>query len=251
LKPTIRGYFGRFLQLSILGTYFKGGLDVAVIIGLIDDNERELDDIQATITKYWKDRKGTSADVDFKLYELATTDDFKEKLQKELICDVESEQIQGLVIDYKLDSLRKVIEGRDIAEYLHEKVPAFPIVILTNAPERGKEEDEIDPDKVYDKEAFFNLDKPQSKEMVFNIRRNIERYMKQRTNLEISLSQALDQLNQEKDTDAKIKLLAQITTFEDKLGDYTQTGQTSAEKAFDLSRIQELVADLIKLEENF
>lgn len=220
------------------------------VIGLIDDNERELDDIQATIASKWQDTKKASDDVEFKTYQLAASIDFKEKLQKELLDDVEYERIQGLVIDYKLDSLRKVIEGRDIAEYLHEKVPAFPVVILTNAPERGKEEDEIDPDKVYDKEIFFNLDEPQSRDMVFNIRRNIERYVRQRAMIEADLSQTLDRLNQEKDSDAKIGLLARIAELEDTLGDYTLTGQTSAEKAFDLTSLRDLVEGLVKLEED-
>lgn len=218
------------------------------IIGLIDDNERELDDIQATITTGWQKTGNISGVVDFKIYKLAADIDFKEKLQAELINDVQCAQIHGLIVDYKLDSLRKVFAGKDIADYLHQKVPAFPVVVLTNVPERGKEEDEIDPDKVYDKEVFFNLDESLSRELVFNIRRNVERYVKQRAELEALLSQALEELNQDNNSDEKIELLARITELEDHLNDYTQTGMTSAEKAFDLGNLKDLVANLIQLE---
>lgn len=227
-----------------------------VVIGLIDDNEYEIDDIRATITTHWANIHEATDDVNFKLYELRKAADFKEVLQKELLQDIEHERIQSLIIDYKLDTMYKVIEGRAIAEYLHAKVPAFPVVILTNAPDKGKQEDKIDPDKVYAKEIFFNLDPPQnplqnwSRDMVFNIYRNIERYIGQRANLESSLSVVLDKLTHEEDPDSKITLLAQITALEDKLSQYTYTGQTTAEKSFDLSGLRDVIANLLELEKN-
>jgi len=181
---------------------------------------------------------------------LTTTDEFKETLQKELIDDIKYKRIQYLIVDYKLDSMHKVIEGKDIADYLHNKVPAFPVVVLTNVPERGKKEDSIDPDKIYDKRVFLNLDETSSAEMVFNIRRNVERYMGKRKSLEDSLSLMLEKLDREKDSDEKIELLAQISKLEDMLSDYTETGKTVAEKNFDLGRLKGLVADLIELEKN-
>ena len=223
---------------------------VMIVIGLIDDNTRELDDIKASIARGWEKEKPMSDDVDFKQYQLAHTEEFKETLEKELIDDIAHNRIQGLIIDYKLDSMHKVIEGKDIAEYLHSKVPAFPVVVLTNVPERGKEEDLIDPDKVYDKKTFLDLDNSPSAEMVFNIRRNIERYMRKRKNLEDSLSLLLNQFDRESDSDEKIKLLVEISNTEDMLADYTQTGKSTAEKSFDLSGLKGLVSDLIELEKN-
>lgn len=220
-------------------------------IGLVDDNASEVDDIRTTIAMGWKKLQDVSEMVEFKLYQLAGTDDFKERLLNELIGDVEYEQIQSLIVDYKLDTLHRVLEGKDIVTYMHEKVPAFPVVILTNAPDRSKQEDAIDPDKVYDKETFFMLGTPQCKEMVFKIYRNIRRYVGQRAKLETELNQALNELSQNSalDTDRKIELLTRIASLEDDLSKYTRTGQSTAEKAFDLGGLRELVAELIEIEE--
>lgn len=220
-----------------------------ITIGLIDDNEYEVDDIRATIMTTWKKSLEMPHEVDFKLYKLVPEPNLKEQLKEELIYDVENQVIQSLIVDYKLDSLRRVIEGKDVVEYLREKVPAFPVIILTNAPDRSKREDTIDPDKVYDKESFFALENEQSKEMAFKIYRNIERYIKRRSELEINLAAALDKLHEPKDPDVEVEMLAKIAGIEDELGDYTLTGQTTAEKAFDLKELHGLIGDLMALEE--
>lgn len=220
-------------------------------IGLIDDNEYEVDDIRTTIAVGWKKLPNPSDKVEFKRYQLSGTADFKDELFRELIDDVEHRTIQSLIVDYKLDTLHRVIEGKDVVAYMHETVPAFPVIILTNAPERSKYEDVIDPDKVYDKESFFMLETPQCEEMVFKIYRNISRYVSQRAKLETELAQALKKLNSDRalDTDEKIELLTKFTALEDELSQYTWTGQSSAEKAFDLGGLRELIAELIEVEE--
>lgn len=220
-------------------------------IGLIDDNEYEVDDIRTTIAVGWKKLPNPSDKVEFKLYQLSDTADFKNELFKELIDDVAHRSIQSLIVDYKLDTLHRVIEGKDVVAYMHETVPAFPVIILTNAPERSKCEDAIDPDKVYDKESFFMLETPQCEEMVFKIYRNISRYTSQRAKLETELAQALERLNADRalDTEEKIVLLTKITALEDELSQYTWTGQSRAEKAFDLGGLRELIAELIEIEE--
>lgn len=227
-------------------------------IGLIDDVESEVDNIRSTIFVTWKKVRELPNEVEFKLYKLAPVPEFKEKLQKELLHDVENNVIQSLIVDYKLDSLREVIAGKEIVEFMHDEVPAFPVIILTNVPQSSKKEDVIDPDKVYAKEDFFLLDSAQSKEMAFKIYRNIERYIGRRKRLEASLAEMLEKLHevqgQQKDVhsstaDAEVMLLTQIAETEDELGDYTPMGPTTAEKNFDLSELHSVIEGLLALEE--
>lgn len=227
-------------------------------IGLIDDVQSEVDNIRSTIFLTWKKAQELPNEVEFKLYVLAPVRDFKERLQKELLYDVENNVIQSLVVDYKLDSLREVIEGKEIVEFMHDKVPAFPVIILTNVPQSSKHEDVIDPDKVYAKENFFLFDSAQSKEMAFKIYRNIERYVGRRKRLEASLAESLEKLHEvqgrqnavdSSTTDAEVMLLTEIAETEDELGDYTPMGQTTAEKNFDLSELQGAIEGLLALEE--
>lgn len=225
-------------------------------IGLIDDVQSELDDIRSTIMLTWKKALQMPNEVDFKLYDLKPVANFRENLQKELLHDVENNVIQSLIVDYKLDSIRQVIEGKSIVKYMHNEVPAFPVIILTNVPQTSKQEDAIDPDKVYAKEEFFLFDSPSSKEMTFKIYRNIKRYIGRRKILETSLTEALEKLHRQQaqtalepsDTDSEIELLAEISKIEDELGDYTPMEETTAAKNFDLSELKGVIHGLLSLE---
>lgn len=227
-------------------------------IGLIDDVGSEVDNIRSTIYLTWKNTQGLPNEVEFKLYELAPVPGFKGELQKVLLYDVENNAIQSLIVDYKLDSLREVIEGKDIVKFMHDEVPSFPVVILTNAPQLSKQEDVIDPDKVYAKEDFFLFGSEPSKEMTFKIYRNIERYSGRRKELEASLAQALDQLHSQQSqqsavnpsaADTEVALLAEISKIEDELGNYSPIYQTMAAENFDLSELQGVIDGLLALEE--
>lgn len=217
-------------------------------IGLIDDNDYEIDDIQATIFTAWKQASEITEDVTFKRYSLEASVDFKEKLEAELLCDIDNKEIQSLIIDYKLDSLRKVMEGKDVVAYLSDRVPAFPVVILTNAPQGSQHEPAIDPDKVYDKHEFLLVGSSKSNEMSLKIYLNVNRYIKHRTELESCLSAALDELSSREGADIDIDLISKISEIEDNLSDYTTIDKSTVEKAFDLSELRNLISDLSKLE---
>lgn len=218
-------------------------------IGLIDDNDYEIDDIQTAIFTAWKQASEITEDVDFKRYSLEATSGFKEKLEADLLRDIDTQEIQSLIVDYKLDSLRKVMEGKDVVTYLSDRVPAFPVVILTNAPQGSQHEPAIDPDKVYDKREFLLVGSSESKEMSLKIYLNVKRYIKYRTELEAYLSAALDELSSRPGADIDVDLIAKISEIEDDLSDYTTIDKSTVEKAFDLSELRALIADLSKLED--
>ena len=219
-------------------------------IGIIDDNLYEVDDIQATIYTVWTKHKDAPNDVDFKHYELTSSLSFKDELLTKLLYDIEHSIIQSLIVDYKLDSLRTVLEGKDIVDYLREQVPFFPVIILTNAPQGSKTEEKIDPDKVYDKRSFFDLNNAMSHEMAFNIYLNIKRYINRRNELEQSLDTALNELTSRYGADVDITLISRISRIEEELSDYTITGQSHAERAFDLSELRELISELQAIDDS-
>ncbi len=221
-----------------------------VRIGIIDDNSSELDDIRATIFTAWKKSPDIIEEVDFKPYSLEKTQDFKEKLESELLQDIEKRTIQSLIVDYKLDSLRKVLEGKDVVEYLQDLAPAFPVVILTNAPSGSKKEAEIDPDKVYDKREFLKVNSSESDEMCFKIYLNIMRYIKHRGELEAALDASLNDLASRPGADVDIDLLSRISEIEVDLSKYVPIDKSHAEKLFDLSELKGLIEEISKLEGN-
>lgn len=218
-------------------------------IGLIDDNDYEIDDIKTAVFTAWQKSPEITEDIEFKQYKLEALPDFKEKLEVALLHDIDTQEIQSLIVDYKLDSLRKVMEGKDVVEYLGDRVPAFPVVILTNAPQRSKHEFSIDPDKVYDKHEFLAVGDSASSEMSLKIYLNVKRYMKHRTELEAKLAAALDEFSSRPGADVDIDLVAKISKIEDDLADYTTIDKSTAEKAFDLSELRALIAELSRLEE--
>lgn len=217
-------------------------------IGIIDDNISEVDDIQATVYVTWTKSKDVPYEVGFKHYQLSSSPDFKDKLFSELLDDIEHQMIHSLIVDYKLDSLRTVIEGKEIVDFLRMKVPFFPVVILTNAPQGSKQEEAIDPDKVYDKRSFFDLKHDISSDMALKIYFNIKRYVNRRAELEKNLSEALEELTTKPGADSDVGLIARISEIEEELDDYTITGKSSAEKAFDLTELREIIRDLQAIE---
>lgn len=217
-------------------------------IGIIDDNISEVDDIKTTVYVTWTKSKDLPNEVDFKHYHLSSSPDFKDALLGELLDDIEHQTIHSLIVDYKLDSLRTVIEGKEIIDFLRMKVPFFPVVILTNAPQGSKKEEVIDPDKVYDKKSFFDLNHDTSSDMAQKIYFNIKRYVNRRAELEKNLSEVLAELTTKPGADSDVSLIVKISQIEEELGDYTITGQSSAEKAFDLTELREIIRDLQAIE---
>lgn len=146
-------------------------------IGIIDDKEGERADIQVSIL----DNVEKKEDFDFKEYKVLRRD--KEDILTEIVRDIMEETIHILIINYRLDTSMMVIKGWEIADFVHNEIPEFPVIIMTNVPEESKESPYIDADKVYPKIIFLNTRHEETREMVKNIILNIQRYVKQRREL--------------------------------------------------------------------
>ena len=204
-------------------------------IGLIDDKEGERADIQVSILENVEYRN----EIQFKEYEIVKK--AKEKLFEEIIEDISEERIQTLIVDYKLDTSQVVIKGWEIVDFVHEHVPEFPVIIMTNVPEESKESIYIDADKVYPKITFLNTKLPATEEMVKNILSNIQKYVKRRKELEGSLAVELDKLDQNS-TDEEI--IANVLELEKSLSKYTETQQTVLDEALDMAELKAVLQEL-------
>lgn len=221
-------------------------------IGIIDDNMHELDDIRVTLCEHWNQAQLSQQSIGFKTYDVKefTGDNVAEQLIQRLLRDITDNAIHCLIVDYKLDSWREVIEGNTIVEKLTEKVRSFPVIVLTNAPETSEKDDDIDPDKVYAKKSFINIELDTSQKMVFKIRRNVERYCNERSRLESDLAASLDAyLDPEAEKD--LNLLAHITKLEDELSSYVPSDQSPVEKTikpWDLSQLKGIIQELLQIQ---
>lgn len=202
-------------------------------IGMIEDDLAEASSVMLSLVN----NSEQLSEESFKLYELEKNEDFRNKLFRQLIKDVQEDRIQCLVVDYKLDTLDEVLEGIEVVNYMHEMVPEFPVIILTNVPERSKENDKADPDKVYAKEIFMKPDEAETKEMVFHIMRNLERYTKKRSELEIKRDQILDKVVADSEYDDKV--YGQLLETERELCKYVPIEMTGIDQAYDMKSMQE------------
>ena len=120
-------------------------------IGMIEDDRAEASAVMLSLVVNAKQLGEDLGEESFKLYDLEKKENFREELFKKLIKDVQENVIQCLIVDYKLDTLDEVLEGIEVVKFMHETVPEFPVIILTDVPERSKKNDLADPDKVYAK----------------------------------------------------------------------------------------------------
>lgn len=208
-------------------------------IGIIDDKEGERADIQVSILENVDSRE----EIDFKEYEIERRD--KEDLFQEIVSDVSEEVIHTLIVDYRLDTSQTVIKGWEIVDYVHNEIPEFPVIIMTNVPDESKESPYIDADKVYPKIIFLNTHHESTPEMVKNIILNIQRYVKRRKDLEGNLALELEKLDKNS-TDEEI--IGNVMELEKKLSKYTETDQTILDQTFDLGELKEVLNDLREIE---
>ena len=103
-------------------------------IGMIEDDKAEASAIMLSLNEN-SDKLNENS---FKLYELKPNSNLREQLFQEIKQDIIENKVQCIMIDYKLDTLKEVLTGIEIVEYLHEEVPEFPVIILTNVPDKGK-----------------------------------------------------------------------------------------------------------------
>lgn len=197
-------------------------------VGMIEDDQAEASAVMLSLVINAKQLSEES----FKLYELEKKENFREELFEKLLIDVRDNKIQCLIVDYKLDTMDEVLEGIEAVNFMHELVPEFPVIILTDVPERSKKNDNADPDKVYAKEIFMKPDATETKEMVYHIVRNLERYTKKRSELEIKRDQRLDKLVAASEYDSE--LYGELLDIERELSKYVPIEMTAIDKAYDM-----------------
>ncbi len=207
-------------------------------IGIIDDVKSERDDIQVSILD---NRLGR--DIDFKEYILEHKS--KDVLLNEIREDVSDENIQALIVDFRLDTTEDVIKGWEIIEFTHTEFPEFPVVIMTNAPDESKESSHTDADKVYAKKIFLNPETEDTKELVRNIILNMERYVNARKDLEAKLFVQLQKLGKDAED---IGILESVIEIEKELTKYKQMYQTTIDKSLKMDDLKDAFEMLDKYE---
>ncbi len=208
-------------------------------IGIIDDVKSERDDIQVSIL----DNVNAGMDVEFKEYILEHK--AKELLFNEIREDVSEEEIQALIVDFRLDTTEDIIKGWEIIEFTHAEFPEFPVVIMTNAPDESKESNHTDADKVYAKKVFLNPQAEETKELVRNIFLNINRYDMKRKELEAQLAIELQKLENDGEN---VEILEAVINLEKELAKYKQIYQTTIDTKLELDDLKEAFTLLDKYE---
>lgn len=213
-------------------------------IGLIEDNLPEASAVSLSIVE----NSQLIGENDFKLYDLAHKDNFKELLLDEIKEDIIEGSVHCLIVDYKLDTLQEVMEGIEVVKFIHDLVPEFPVIILTNVPASSKENDKVDPDKVYSKDVFMNPDLEETKSMVYNIERNLERYVKNRASLELRRENEIEKLNQ--NDNGSDEAYANLINIEIELSKFVPLQMNTIDQTFNMQDMDEAL-ELLKQYKNF
>ena len=206
-------------------------------VGLIDEEDKDLRAIRMTIKENTPSGK---EEPDFISYDLSgSSETIQENLSAQVISDIVNEAICGLIVDYKiLLPSTALIEGSEIFDFIHKHVPEFPVVILTNLPEACFEKDFIDADKVYEKTYFFRLEEDYSKQKTFSLFRNMKRYVDARNGLELKHSALLNEIRK---TGLNADLIGSLMQTETALSNYKPLETTQIERAYDPSKIEEVI----------
>lgn len=205
------------------------------IIGIIDDEIKQVATIKRTIkTNAPQDEK-----YDFKAYELPEdSGQLVDCVYTEVMDDIVMQKISCLIIDYKIMVRTTKIKGTDIFGKIKERVPKFPVIILTERVNESIEPIFIDADKVYSKTDFFKLRDDYSKEKVRNIFDSMRKYTDQKDSLQLRLSESKRKLSNNSGVEEGIREVLQIESI---LDDFIPTNQTQIDKVFDEQKAKSIV----------
>ena len=204
-------------------------------IGMVEDDKAEASAIMLSLNENSEQLNESS----FKLYELKESTSLRERLFQEIKQDIIENKVHCVMVDYKLDTLKEVLTGIEVVKYLHDEVPEFPVIILTNVPEKGKENDSADPDKVYPKDTFMRPDDSETHKMVYHIERNMERYTKRRAELELRQEELLGQVAKNED-----EVYEQLLDTERELSKYVPIEMNALDKTYDMKEMDKAFAAL-------
>ncbi|MBR3613934.1 MAG: hypothetical protein IKL55_02010 [Clostridia bacterium] len=207
------------------------------IIGIIDDEPFNVKTIRGTIKIH------ATEDVGFKTYLLNELDEVSiSKIYKEVLKDIENNSISTLIIDEKIISNSNEIRGSEIFAKIKQKVDKFPMIILTNFPDDCMNDNIIDPDKIYKKIDFLNIDSDTSKELVKKIFLNAQKYMEQRCIVEQKIKELEEQIE---NNGYKSQIVTDIIENEEMLQNLRPTDFRQIEKLMKPDEIKEIL-ELIK-----
>lgn len=207
------------------------------IIGIIDDEPFNVKTIRGVIKAHTKEN------VTFKSYLIDNLNEVSiSKIYKEVLKDIENNDISTLIIDEKIISNSNEIRGSEIFEKIKQKVDKFPMIILTNYPNECMKDNIIDPDKIYKKIDFLNIESDISKELVNKIFLNALKYREQRGLIEQKIKELEEDI---KNNGYQSKTVNNIIKNEEILQDLKPTDYRQIEKLMKPEEIKEIL-DLIK-----
>ena len=210
-------------------------------IGIVEDKESELDNIKRCFYGYYR------GDCGFQDYIIDEYGE-KEELVNKILDDILNTRIDVLVVDYLISREGFKIVGNEVYESVKRHIQNFPVIILTQYVDDSQRSEIIDPDKVYRKSIFFDINTQESKDSLKNIDISIRNFQKQKEEIEQKI---LDEQQKIKDREIDPSVLINLSELELNLNKYiVSDSATELDKLFDTSQLEcavKLIKDLGEL----
>ena len=210
-------------------------------IGIVEDKESELDNIKRCFYGYYR------GDCGFQDYIIDEYGE-KEELVNKILDDILNTRIDVLVVDYLISREGFKIVGNEVYESVKKHIQNFPVIILTQYVDDSQRSEIIDPDKVYRKSIFFDINTQESKDSLKNIDISIRNFQKQKEEIEQKI---LYEQQKIKDREIDPSVLINLSELELNLNKYIVSDSTTElDKLFDTSQLEcavKLIKDLGEL----
>ncbi|MDU1467654.1 MAG: hypothetical protein E6884_01100 [Streptococcus mitis] len=210
-------------------------------IGIVEDKESELDNIKRCFYSYYRGHCGFQ---DYIIDEYGE----KEELVNKILDDILNTRIDVLVVDYLISREGFKIVGNEVYESVKRHIQNFPVIILTQYVDDSQRSEIIDPDKVYRKSIFFDINTQESKDSLKNIDISIRNFQRQKEEIEQKI---LYEQQKIKDREIDPSVLINLSELELNLNKYiVSDSATELDKLFDTSQLEcavKLIKDLGEL----
>ena len=210
-------------------------------IGIVEDKESELENIKRIFYSYCKEN------CDFQDYIIDEYGE-KEELVNKILDDILNTRIDVLVVDYLISREGFKIVGNEVYESVKRHIQNFPVIILTQYVDDSQRSEIIDPDKVYRKSIFFDINTQESKDSLKNIDISIRNFQRQKEEIEQKI---LYEQQKIKDREINPSVLINLSELELNLNKYkVSDSATELDKLFDTSQLEcavKLIKDLGEL----
>ena len=210
-------------------------------IGIVEDKESELDNIKRCFYGYYR------GDCGFQDYIIDEYGE-KEELVNKILDDILNTRIDVLVVDYLISREGFKIVGNEVYESVKKHIQNFPVIILTQYVDDSQKSEIIDPDKVYRKSIFFDINTQESKDSLKNIDISIRNFQRQKEKIEQKI---LYEQQKIKDREIDPSVLINLSELELNLNKYiVSDSATELDKLFDTSQLEcavKLIKDLGEL----